>query len=89
MGFSDKWVGKIMECVSSVSFSFLINGSKKGRVIPTRGLCQGDSISPYFFILCAEAFSLMISKAANDGQIHGAQVCRGAPVISHLFFFYR
>lgn len=86
MGFSDNWVRRIMDCLSSVSFSFKINGQISGSVHPTRGLRQGDPISPYLFLLCADAFSTLLSKAARENSIHGARICRGAPRVSHLFF---
>lgn len=85
-GFSSEWIRRVMDCLSSVSFSFKINGQISGSVIPTRGLRQGDPISPYLFLLCADAFSTLISKAAEEKLIHGARVCKGAPRISHLFF---
>ncbi|GKB81236.1 ribonuclease H [Tanacetum coccineum] len=53
---------------------------------PTRGLRQGDPISPYIFVMCAEVLSSMIRKSVMEGHIHGVKVCRGAPKISHLFF---
>ncbi|XP_021725132.1 uncharacterized protein LOC110692446 [Chenopodium quinoa] len=43
-------------------------------VVPTKGLRQGDPISPYLFLIVADAFSTMLSKAANDRLIHGARV---------------
>lgn len=86
MGFCGDWIGKILMCLSSVPYSFKWNGQVDGNVVPSRGLRQGDSISPYLFLLCAEAFSTLLSKAANDKLITGAQVCRGAPRVSHLFF---
>ncbi|KAK9733301.1 hypothetical protein RND81_04G058600 [Saponaria officinalis] len=52
---------------------------------PSCGLRQGDPISPYLFLICADAFSMIIRKAVEDGKIHGMRVCRGAPRISHLF----
>ena len=75
-----------MACVSLVSFSFNINGQVSGHVTPTRGLRQGDPLSPYIFVMCAEVLSSMIRKSIAEGQIHGVKVCRGAPEISHLFF---
>ena len=86
LGFSMSWVNRIMRCVSSVSFSFKINGKICGNVIPSRGLRQRDLISPYLFILCAKAFSSLISRAVQQKAIHGVRICNGAPIISHLFF---
>ena len=75
-----------MMCVSMVSFSVLINGEPKGRIVPTRGLRQGDPISPYLFLLCAEGLSAMLRKVENWGILRGIVVCRQAPLVSHLLF---
>lgn len=86
MGFDGRWVNLIMECVSSVSYSFIINGGVCGSVTPGRGLRQGDPLSPYLFIMVADAFSKMIQKKIQEKQLHGAKASRSGPVISHLFF---
>lgn len=86
LGFSEVWINLVMGCVRTVSYSFIFNGELRGRVVPTRGLRQGDSISPYLFLLCAEGLSHLISEAVFHQRIHGVSVCRGAPSISHLFF---
>lgn len=86
MGFSSAWIRQIMVCLSSVSFSFKMKGSITGCVLPTRGLRQCDPISPYLFLLCVNAFSLLLTKVARENVIHGANICNGAPRVSHLFF---
>ncbi|XP_050217474.1 uncharacterized protein LOC126668312 [Mercurialis annua] len=62
----------------------MINDAPKDLFYPKRGLRQGDPLSPFLFILCAEAFSYLITNAANDGKIHGVRVARNAHMISHL-----
>lgn len=69
LGFHQKWVQWIMECVKTVSYSFLINGGAKGRVLPSRGLRQGDPLSPYLFILCSEVLSRLCRRAQEDGSL--------------------
>ena len=86
MGFKDRWVSLIMMCVKTVSYSVLINGEPRGSIIPTRGLHQGDPISPYLFLLCAEGLSAMIKRKERLGRLRGVTVKKGAPRISHLFF---
>ncbi|CAI8614534.1 unnamed protein product, partial [Vicia faba] len=50
------------------------------------GLRQGDPLSPYLFILCADVLSGMLKFEAKANRIHGIQVARKARKISHLFF---
>ncbi|XP_031116020.1 uncharacterized protein LOC116019789 [Ipomoea triloba] len=86
LGFAVEWVNLVMLCVTTVSYNFLVNGSPIGQVIPTRGIRQGDPLSPYLFIICAEGLSLLLQQAEARGSIHGCRVARGSPPISHLFF---
>ena len=53
MGFHATWIDWIMECISSMTYSILVNGESKGHITPTRGICQGDPLSPYLFLLCS------------------------------------
>ena len=86
LGFDDHWVGLIMQCVSTMKYYFLINGKPCGKLQPSRGLRQGDPLSPYLFLLCAEVFSALLDSKVASGQLEGVTVCAGAPIINHLLF---
>jgi hypothetical protein len=86
LGFSTKWIHWMMLCVSSVTYSVLVNQEKVGPIFPGRGLRQGDPLSPYLFILVTEGLSTLIKKSTAKGDIHGVKICRGAPSVSHLLF---
>lgn len=75
-----------MQCVSTVTYSILINGEPKGFIKPSRGLRQGDSLSPFIFLFCAEGLNALLNKAAVDGEIKGLALCCRGPKITHLFF---
>ncbi|KAL5568460.1 hypothetical protein UlMin_025035 [Ulmus minor] len=60
LGFSNGWIKKIMACISSVSYSFQFNGQRVVHLNPSRGLRQGDPLSPYLFLLCGEGLSSLI-----------------------------
>lgn len=72
--------------MKTVSYSFVRDGKVFGNVTPQRGIRQGDPISPYLYILCAEGLSGIIRRYEETGLIHGCKIARGAPSISHLLF---
>lgn len=76
-----------MNCISTASFSVLINEVPKRHIFPQRGLRQGCPLSPYIFIMCAEVFSNMLVQAKNRGQIQGLRF-NGSLSITHLLFAY-
>ena len=86
LGFQERWISLMMMCVNTVSYSVLMDGVPRGRIFPTRGLRQGDSISPYLFLLCAEGLLAMLRLDKNGGIPRGISVCRQAPMVSHLLF---
>ena len=85
-GFHEKWIQLIMQCITTVSYSMIINGSVRGCIFPTRGLRQGDPLSPYLFLLCVDGFSSLIKDAARNQLLSGISICRGCSMVTHLFF---
>lgn len=85
-GFAESWIRVIMQSVTTVRYSFLINGQPKGYLTPTRGLRQGDPLSPYLFLLCAEGFSALLDHKVSHGLLTGVKICSNAPSIHHLLF---
>lgn len=85
-GFHIDWVNMVMKLITSVSYQYKVNGFASSTLIPQRGLRQGDPLSPYIFILAADALSHMINKALDQNRIQGVQLAQGGPKLTHLFF---
>ena len=86
LGFHEKWISIVMRCVSSVKYAIWINGQSYGQIRPTQGLRQGDPLSPYLFIICAEGLSALLHCAAQRKAIRGVVASSRGPRISHLYF---
>ncbi|KAL8131281.1 hypothetical protein AgCh_007272 [Apium graveolens] len=86
MGFDHWWVHLIMQCVTSVSYQIVHARREIGPIMPSRGLRQGDPLSPYLFIICAEGLSAMLHRFESQKMIQGVKVCRRAPSITHMLF---
>ncbi|KAL0378863.1 UNVERIFIED_CONTAM: LINE-1 retrotransposable element O protein [Sesamum radiatum] len=74
LGFDPSFISLIHSCVTTTSYSILLSGQKFGYFHPQRGLRQGDPLSPYLFLFCAEVFSCLISMAEAAGQLKGWQL---------------
>ncbi|XP_026399163.1 uncharacterized protein LOC113295015 [Papaver somniferum] len=79
-GFSEHWCDLIYQCISTSSISIMLNGSPCKSYRPTRGLRQGDPLSPYLFIICMETFSRYLLQAEQNNLIHGVKAGRSVMV---------
>uniref|UniRef100_A0A2N9GI39 Reverse transcriptase domain-containing protein n=1 Tax=Fagus sylvatica TaxID=28930 RepID=A0A2N9GI39_FAGSY len=68
------WTRWIAYCISTIRFSVLINGGPEGFFGSSRGIRQGDSLSPLLFVIVMEALTRMMSKAVEGGLLSGFQV---------------
>lgn len=58
----------IMKCIESTSINVLWNGNATVDFSPSRGIRQGDPLSPYIFVLCLERLSQLINKEVDQGS---------------------
>jgi hypothetical protein len=86
LGFDNKFISLVYQCISTVSYTVLLNGSKGPNLNPSRGLRQGDPLSPYLFILGSEVLARLINREVIRCFFFGVQVAVGALKISKLFY---
>jgi hypothetical protein len=85
LGFHPTWINWIGKCITTSSFSILLDGSPYGNFKPTRGVSQGDPLSHFLFILGSKILSRLILKVKALGCLEGIKVAPLSP-ISHLLF---
>jgi len=86
IGFHSTWVQWVMQCITTTSISVKFNWEQLNYFHPTRGLRQGDPLSPYLFILLANVLTTLIHQAVRMGNLKGIQLNRWCPTLTHLFF---
>lgn len=85
LGFPPIFVGWVMQCVSTPTFSIALNGSLTGFFAGKRGLRQGDPMSPSLFILCMEYFSRLLNSRTENTDFNYHPKCADLR-ITHLAF---
>jgi len=85
-GFDQHWIKWISNLVSTTSFSLLVNGTPTKPFYPTRGIRQGDPLSPFLFILMMEGISRSIKTTTTEGEIKGLKPFEYYPTSTHQQF---
>lgn len=85
IGFDERWVALMMECITLVSCSILINGDPINVIHPSRGIKQGDPLSPYLFVLCTKCLHSLLHRVDEPSHIWGVSICKKGPRLTHLF----
>ncbi|XP_039129019.1 uncharacterized protein LOC120265197 [Dioscorea cayenensis subsp. rotundata] len=71
MNFPSRWISWIKACISSASFSFLINRQPSPWIKSSRGLRQGDPLSSYLFIIVAQNLTALLNFSLRQNMIPG------------------
>nr|GFA49705.1 RNA-directed DNA polymerase, eukaryota [Tanacetum cinerariifolium] len=84
-GFEDKWCKWIQSCLYLSRGSVLVNGSPTKEFQFHKGLKQGDSLSPFLFILVMESLHVSFQRVVDAGLFNGIKLDSSLQ-ISHLFY---
>uniref|UniRef100_A0A803QDN8 Reverse transcriptase domain-containing protein n=1 Tax=Cannabis sativa TaxID=3483 RepID=A0A803QDN8_CANSA len=84
-GFLDRVIGLILKCLNTVTIRFNINGTISDSIVPSRGIRQGDPLSPYLFLLCSKGLSAAFRLGEKYFGFKGISISRNATPVSHLF----
>ncbi|XP_071713612.1 secreted RxLR effector protein 78-like [Rutidosis leptorrhynchoides] len=74
MGFGSKWRKWIMSCLKSASISILVNGAPTNQFTLSRGVREGDPLSPFLFILAAEGLNILTKATLDRNLFKGIEV---------------
>eukprot|EP00253_Pinus_taeda_P031183 PITA_31183 len=85
-GFDAAWIRWISSLISSTFYSILVNGIPSSTFHPSRGIRQGDPLSPFLFVIMAEGLRRSLKAAISDGHLKGLSFHQ-APTTSHQQFF--
>lgn len=86
MNFSPNLVNWILECVTTVYYTLLVNGSITQSFKPYKGLRLGNPLSPYLFLMCANILCLSLMQAEHIKDIQGTKIGRNGCSFTHLLF---
>ncbi|XP_015159877.1 uncharacterized protein [Solanum tuberosum] len=86
MGFDEIFIDMVWRIMANNWYSIIVNGKRYGFFQSTRGLKQGDPLSPALFILGAEVLSRSLNRMHSNPNYHGFFMETRGPQVNHLSF---
>ena len=85
-GFNNRWIEWVFNLISTPNFSILINGTPLTTFNATRGIRQGDPLSPFLFIMVAKGLGRYFKKELQESKIKGLRLWGNNLPITHQQF---
>lgn len=85
-GYGERWRSWIRGCLASCNMSVIVNGKPRKSFKASRGLRQGDPLSPFLFILVADVLGRMVDRVKEAGLFKGLHTSRDRISATHLQF---
>ncbi|XP_023738516.1 uncharacterized mitochondrial protein AtMg01250-like [Lactuca sativa] len=75
-----------LSCLSLSYASVLVNDSPTDEIAITKGVRQGDPLSPFMFIIAMEGLHIAVKSVCDKAMFHVIKIPNNCPIISHLFY---
>ena len=85
-GLHEHFINLIYACISSPTFSVIINGQSFAYFKSTRGIRQGCPLSPYLFVLTINEMSIILQEAMSTNNFAAIKLGKNCPSIHSLLF---
>jgi hypothetical protein len=86
LGLSDHFISLIQACITTNTFSVLVNGQPTDFFKPGRGIRQGCPLSPYLFVVAINELSKSLQQQLQTNQLTGISLGPNCPPIHSLMF---
>ncbi|XP_021741303.1 uncharacterized protein LOC110707583 [Chenopodium quinoa] len=83
--FTTQFISWVMQCVTTPTFSLLLNGGSYGFFKGKKGIRQGDPMSPILFVIVMEYLSRLLKKVGKKKRFNYHQRCKEL-ALNHLIF---
>jgi hypothetical protein len=85
IGFNSHFINVIHACISTASFSILVNNEPTDFFLPQRGLRQGCPLSPYLFVLAINEMTKRLQQDLHQNNLKGISLAKELLLFTHFF----